>query len=80
MTDITLTTKDIYFAAALLASGMEMGKVDRSDSQHIRFTFNGDELKAMEADWINGGLTGSFSAYAEAVRKIKSLIHARNDN
>ncbi|PIV87028.1 hypothetical protein COW49_01940 [Candidatus Kaiserbacteria bacterium CG17_big_fil_post_rev_8_21_14_2_50_51_7] len=73
-----LTIKDIYFCSALLTMGAELDSVDRRDPQHIRFKFKGgDELKEIESEWINGTLTGSLSDYAESIRKIKSLIHAR---
>ena len=76
MTDtVSIPTKDIYFAAALLAMGAELDNVDRSDPQHVRFKFiRGVELKELESEWNNGKL---FPGYAEAIRRVKSMVHAR---
>jgi hypothetical protein len=72
------STADMYLAATLLTENVKLLRVDRDDPRHIHFVFDpeGRDLDALVADFTNGTLMVSASRFQEAIRKVKSLIHA----
>lgn len=83
-------TKDIYFAAALLALGAEYDSVDKTDSRHMEFYFiprssNSDvipsfpaqDLDAIETQWVNKTLVVNAVEYSEAIKRMKSVVHSK---
>lgn len=85
MGDKAVSTADMYLAALLLAKDFSLINIDRSDPKHIHFEFGADSddplLGAGSADTVirsytNGDSVVMASRFVEALRKIKSLIHA----
>jgi hypothetical protein len=83
-------TKDIYFAAALLALGAEYESADRTDPRHVEFYFSPrkaktgalatleiatQDLDAIEAQWVNKTLVVNAIEYSEAIKRMKSIVH-----
>lgn len=70
-------TKDLYLAAAILAFGGILDKIDRTDRRHMKFYFrgNGLVLEELESDWTNGKVEGNLLAFATGIRRMKSEIH-----
>lgn len=85
-----MQTSDIYLAATLLALGYRLERVDRKDPRHMRFEFVpqirtgglGDLAKAgmdeVETQWANRTLMVNAFDQAEAIKRMKSLIHSGN--
>jgi hypothetical protein len=77
-----MKTRNIYEVAALLSLGASVTKVDRQDKQHQEFTlcYGGDEEHSQLRDWQmqfqSEILLVNASKYAEAIRKMKSIIHS----
>ncbi len=85
MGDKTVSTADMYLAALLLAKDFSLINIDRSDPKHIHFEFDSEsddpQIGAGSADdlirsYTNGDAVVRASRFVEALRKIKSLIHA----
>lgn len=74
-----LVTKDLYFAAALLANKLGvLEKVDKADKRHMRFYFSGARLSTLEFDWANRQFPVNGPDYADGIRRMKSIIHAED--
>lgn len=85
----TLTTTDIYLAAALASLGAKLDKVDKTDPKHMKFTFSprpsdfktgeletiSQNLSGLEALWANKQLMVNAVEYAEAIKRLKSIVH-----
>lgn len=84
------TTQDLYLAAAYLALGAKYEGADRSDPKNMEFIFVPkmsqssvipstpmQDLDRIEADWINETLVVSATAYAAAIKRMKSLVHSK---
>lgn len=87
-----MKTSDVYLSAALLALGYKLEKVDRKDPRHMIFEFvvggNGSNLgqvvhemrklnlDEIEKAWVNRTLTVNAFDFAEAIKRMKSLIHS----
>jgi hypothetical protein len=87
------TTSDIYFAAALSALGAVLDDVDKSDSKHMKFTFTPrtaesfaaketaaiatQDLDFIEKQWVNETLILNAVRYAEALKRLKSVVHSK---
>lgn len=84
-------TTDVYFGAALLALGYRLEEVDRKDPRHMRFIFVGksdgnlgtlqeditqENLDSLEASWANRSLVVNGWDFAEAIKRMKSVIHS----
>ena len=74
-------TKDLYFAAALITCGAELDHVDKSEPRHMEFCFKSTEdteltLDEIELQWANGTLVVGATSYAEAIKRIKSVVHS----
>lgn len=73
------TTGDLYLASAYLALSFELSGVNRDDPRHMRFTFLGkskEELDEIENKWINRNLVVNAVDFAEAIKRMKSIIHS----
>ncbi len=71
------STRDMYLAAAMMAEGVKYLEADRTDPRKIIFVFEKtDEVSRIEQEWTNGTLVGLYTAMADALRRIKSIIHA----
>lgn len=68
-------TTNVYLAAALLTQDIKLVNVDRLDSKHIKFCFEGDGVDAVVIDWDNKELEVNARDYADALREIKLKIH-----
>jgi hypothetical protein len=68
-------TTNVYLAAALLSHDIKLVDVDRLDSRHIKFIFEGDGVDAVVIDWDNKELEVNAREYADALREIKLKIH-----
>ena len=75
MNDNEKTTSDIYFAAALLAKGAYLEKIDRTKPRHMTFTFSGDDLDSLEMKWVNKELEVNALDYRDAIQRMKSIVH-----
>lgn len=83
-------TTDVYFAATLLALGWKLDQVDRKDPRHMVFEFVGkpsnlgtvqedidqQNLDTLETQWANKTLMVNGWEQAEAIKRMKSLIHS----
>lgn len=90
----TKITSDIYFAALLLSVGAKLDKVDRTDPRHMEFYFTPPvptsppgtplppamDLDDLENQWINNTHRGLSFDYAEAIKRMKSVIHSRTSS
>lgn len=78
---VSLTTKqkrsDIYLVAAWMSHGANLVSVDRSDPRHILFEVEGENLKDLEQEWINGSLFGNLITFSEKLRSIRVQLHVR---
>lgn len=73
------TTGDLYLASAYLALSFELTSINRNDPKHMRFTFLGEtkeELDEIETKWINRNLVVNAVDFAEAIKRMKSIIHS----
>lgn len=83
-----MKTSDVYLSAALLALGYKLEKVDRKDPRHMVFEFVGNirtgnlgeviknSLEDVETQWANCTLVVNAFDFAEAIKRMKSLIHS----
>lgn len=84
-------TRDLYLAAAFLALGAKYEGSDRSDPKNMEFIFTPkmseskdippiveQDLDAIEAQWINRKLVINAPDYADAIKRMKSLVHTRS--
>jgi hypothetical protein len=77
-----MKTRNIYEVAALLSCGATVVKVDREDKQHQEFTlcYDGEEehpkLREFQLGFQSDTLMVNASKFAEAIRKMKSIIHS----
>ena len=72
-------TGDLYLAAAYLALNFELTDINRDDPKHMRFAFIGEtkeELNEIENKWINRNLVVNAVDFAEAIKRMKSIIHS----
>ena len=70
-------TKDLYLAAALHAEGCKYLGINRTDPTRMIFRFEGGEnADRIEREWYQQLCVGSYSAYAQSIRQMKSLIHS----
>lgn len=91
MTVTTKKTSDIYLAAAMLSLGAELVKTDKDDPRHMVFEFRAVpanelsdpltlvrplvDLEWVENQWVNGQLLVNGPRMADAIRKMKSVVH-----
>lgn len=83
-----MKTSDVYLSAALLALGYKLESIDRKDPRHMVFSFEtsiksgtmGDifqkDITRVETEWANRTLTVNAFDFAEAIKRMKSLIHS----
>lgn len=85
-----MKTSDVYLAAACLALGYKLEIVDRTDPRHMKFEFaekdtplstlhiNGvtSGLEYIENQWANRSLVVNGWDFAEAIKRMKSIIHS----
>ena len=86
-----MKTSDVYLSAALLALNFKLEKVDRTDPRHMQFHFVGNEggnlgslgtevskqnLSTIENQWANRSLQVNAFDFAEAIKRMKSIIHS----
>ena len=71
-------TKDIYLAAAFLASGATLVSVDRTDPLHQEFQFEPSkgDLDDIMGQYVNRRLTINVADYRDALQRIKSALHS----
>ena len=85
------STKDLYLASAFLSLGAEYNGVDKTDSRHMIFHFlprkvsTGElskidvptqDLDDIETQWVNGNLLVNAVAFADAIKRMKSVVHS----
>lgn len=86
-------TRDLYLAAAFLALGAKYEGSDRTDPKNMEFIFSpkkvGEstalsgldaatlDLDFIEAQWVNRSLPINAPDYADAIKRMKSLVHSR---
>lgn len=72
-------TKDLYLAAAILALKVgTLETVDKHDKRHMKFLFSGLGLEAVQDRWTNRLVEVNAADYADAIRKMKSIIHSED--
>jgi hypothetical protein len=83
-----MKTSDVYLSAALLALGYKLSEIDRTDPRHMVFGFlavaetgslgelSKAGLKYVETEWANRTLVVNAFDFAEAIKRMKSLIHS----
>lgn len=85
----TKKTSDIYFASALSALGAKLESIDKTDPRHMVFEFSSPEsssdaipkfavldLDYIERGWLNKVLPVNAPEYAEAIKRMKSIVHS----
>ena len=85
-----MKTSDVYLAAACLALGYKLETVNRTDPRHMQFEFASPiqtgtlgelsqlELDVIEVEWANRSLLVNAFDFAEAIKRMKSVIHSGN--
>ena len=87
-----MKTSDVYLASALLSLNYRLINIDRTNPKHMIFEFGhfesnnnmgkvGEELikenlNNVEKAWANRTLVGNLNDFAEAIKRMKSLIHS----
>lgn len=83
-----MKTSDVYLSAALLSLGYTLDRINRADPHHMIFEFSAiaktgalDELsqagmKEVELQWANKLLQVNAFEFAEAIKRMKSIIHS----
>ena len=84
-----MKTSDVYLAAALLSLQFPLERINRADPRHMIFEFGNPtptsgtlgelarlELVNVETMWANRTLTVNAFDFAEAIKRMKSLIHS----
>lgn len=83
-----MVTSDVYLASACLALGYKLETVNRTDPRHMRFEFSAEiqtgtlgessklEMSEVEVKWANRSLTVNAFDFAEAIKRMKSVIHS----
>jgi hypothetical protein len=83
-----MKTSDVYLASACLALGYKLETVNRTDPRHMQFEFSSQiqtgalgelsklELDEVEVKWANRSLTVNAFDFAEAIKRMKSIIHS----
>ena len=86
-------TSDVYLASTYLALGYKLQEVDRKDPRHMKFIFVGksdgnlgviqeattqENLDNIETQWANRSLMVNAFDQAEAIKRMKSVIHSGN--
>jgi len=83
-----MKTSDVYLASACLALGYKLETVNRTDPRHMQFEFSSTiqtgalgelsklELDEVEVKWANRSLLVNAFDFAEAIKRMKSLIHS----
>lgn len=83
-----MKTSSVYLAAALLSLNFKLENVDRKDPRHMVFEFAGvahsgilgelvqGSLQEVEKQWANKTLQVNAFDYAEAIQRMKSIIHS----
>jgi len=80
-------TTDIYFAAALLSLGAKLESTNKDDPRHMEFEFSvnhalddiqvqAPDLDVLENKWVNRTLQVNAFEFAEAIKRMKSLVHS----
>lgn len=92
MNTILKQTSDLYLAAAFSAMGATLENVDKTDPRHMVFEFSPrkvstgalanielttQDLDAIERNWANQILTINAVQFAEAIKRLKSVIHSK---
>lgn len=83
-----MKTSDVYLAAALLALKFPLERINRADPRHMVFEFSTPILSGnlsemtvigltdVETRWANRTLTVNAFDFAEAIKRMKSIIHS----
>ena len=81
-----MVTSDVYLASACLALGYKLETVNRTDPRHMRFEFSSEiqtgtlgelsKLDEVEVKWANRSLIVNAFDFAEAIKRMKSVIHS----
>ena len=82
-----MKTSDVYLASACLALGYKLETVDRRDPRHMQFEFSSQiqtggtsmellKLDEVEVKWANRSLIVNAFDFAEAIKRMKSVIHS----
>lgn len=83
-----MSTSDVYLASACLALGYKLETVNRTDPRHMQFEFSSEiqtgtlgellklELDEVEVKWANRSLIVNAFDFAEAIKRMKSVIHS----
>lgn len=66
---------NIYLGAAFMTHGAEFVKVDKSDPEHVVYTFRGPNLDWVKDQWQNGTLKGNLTIYATYLKNLKSELY-----
>lgn len=71
------STRDMYLAACFMAEGVKYLRSDRTDPRKLQFIFEDNgEIERINSQWANATLVVSATSMADALRRIKSLIHS----
>jgi hypothetical protein len=74
--DTEYETPDLYLAAYLQASQVELLRADRRGGGRVFFVFRRhDDMCELLTGWINNCGTVAAQPYAQAVRSLKTLVH-----
>lgn len=70
-------TKDIYFAATLLAYGYLLTSVDKKEPKHMIFVFeDAEKIRPIERAYLNKEVRVEVSAFREALIRLKGIVHS----
>lgn len=87
-----MKTTDIYLASALSALGANLENVDKTDPRHMEFEFSPRkastgalatidlpimDLEFIERQWANKTLSVNAVEFADAIKRMKSVVHSK---
>lgn len=70
-----LRTHDLYFAAFLQASRVDLKRTEKEPNGRIAFVFQGEDIEELKAEWINRSGLINAQDFTQAIRTLKSLVH-----
>lgn len=69
---------NIYLGAAFMCNGAKLLQVDRSDSSHVSYEFEGLDLTEVKSQWLDGSLKGNLVEYASHLKNLKQELYAHD--
>jgi len=74
-----MKTKDIYYAAIVIAMGGQYSHADKTDPRHQIFHFIDNDrvdFDKVRSEYVMGSLMVNAAAFKESLQRMKSEIHS----